>query len=101
MGKGFLFQRKFKKKNGEVYKGEIYWLKYYRHGKAITESTKTTSITKAQRMLNKRWVRLPLGFPWATPMTVFASTNWRRISPYITRSTGTDPLSDSRSPSLT
>ena len=63
MGKGSLFRRKFKKPNGEIYEGEIYWVKYYRHGKAITESTHTNLITKAQRMLNKRLGEVAMGLP--------------------------------------
>ena len=40
---------------GYVYKrGDIYWLKYYRHGKPYRESSKSDKITKAQRLLKKR-----------------------------------------------
>jgi hypothetical protein len=40
---------------GYVYKrGNIYWLKYYRHGKPYRESSKSEKITKAQKLLKKR-----------------------------------------------
>src|SRR4030042_3497652 len=40
---------------GYVYKrGDIYWLKYYRHGKPYRESSKSEKVTDAQRLLKKR-----------------------------------------------
>ena len=40
---------------GYVYKrGDIYWLKYYRHGKPYRESSKSDKITRAQKLLKKR-----------------------------------------------
>ena len=40
---------------GYVYKrGDIYWLKYYRHGKPYRESSKSGKITKARRLLKER-----------------------------------------------
>ena len=40
---------------GYVYKrGDIYWLKYYRHGKPYRESSKSGKITRAQKLLKKR-----------------------------------------------
>jgi len=40
---------------GYVYKrGDIYWLKYYRHGKPYRESSKSDKITKARRLLKER-----------------------------------------------
>ena len=40
---------------GYVYKrGDIYWLKYYRHGKPYRESSKSDKVTKAQKLLKKR-----------------------------------------------
>jgi integrase len=40
---------------GYVYRrGDIYWLKYYRHGKPYRESSKSDKITKAQKLLKKR-----------------------------------------------
>jgi len=40
---------------GYVYKrGDIFWLKYYRHGKPYRESSKSGKITRAQKLLKKR-----------------------------------------------
>jgi integrase len=40
---------------GSIYKrGDIYWLKYYRHGKPYRESSKSDKVTKAQMLLKKR-----------------------------------------------
>jgi integrase len=40
---------------GSLYKrGDIYWIKYYRHGKPYRESSKSDKITKAQKLLKKR-----------------------------------------------
>jgi len=40
---------------GSTYKrGDIFWIKYYRHGKPYRESTHTNKITKAQKLLKKR-----------------------------------------------
>jgi integrase len=40
---------------GYVYqRGDIYWIKYYRHGKPYRESSKSDKITKAQKLLKKR-----------------------------------------------
>jgi len=40
---------------GSLYKrGEVFWIKYYRHGKPYRESTHTDKITKAERLLKIR-----------------------------------------------
>ena len=40
---------------GSTYKrGDIFWIKYYRHGKPYRESSKSDKITKAQKLLKKR-----------------------------------------------
>jgi integrase len=40
---------------GCIYKrGDIFWIKYYRHGKPYRESSKNDKITKAQKLLKKR-----------------------------------------------
>lgn len=40
---------------GSTYKrGDIFWIKYYRHGKPYRESSKSDKVTKAQRLLKKR-----------------------------------------------
>jgi len=40
---------------GRIYKrGDIFWIKYYRHGRPYRESSKSEKITKAQKLLKKR-----------------------------------------------
>lgn len=52
---GMIYKRKWKdQKTGEVVEGEVWWIKYYRNGKPYRESSKTESITKAEKLLKKR-----------------------------------------------
>jgi integrase len=40
---------------GSIYqRGEVFWIKYYRHGKPYRESSHSEKITKAQKLLKKR-----------------------------------------------
>lgn len=40
---------------GTIYKrGQTYWLKYYRNGKPYYESSESSQITKAEKLLKKR-----------------------------------------------
>ncbi len=40
---------------GSIYKrGDIYWIKYYRHGMPYRESSHSDMITKAQKLLKER-----------------------------------------------
>jgi len=40
---------------GSIYKrGDVFWIKYYRHGKPYRESSKTDKITEAPRLLKRR-----------------------------------------------
>ena len=53
-----------RKGEGMIYKrGNIYWLKYYDHGKPIFESTRTTKITEAQKLLKRRLGDIANGKP--------------------------------------
>jgi integrase len=51
---GTIYKRKWRDKDGNSVEGEVYWIKYYRHGKPYRESSKTEKITEAQRLLKKR-----------------------------------------------
>ena len=51
---GTIYKRKWKDKDGNWVEGNVYWIKYYRHGKPYRESSKTEKITEAQRLLKKR-----------------------------------------------
>jgi hypothetical protein len=52
---GTIYKKKWKdKKTGQVYEGHIWWIKYYRYGKAYIESTKIDKKTKAEILLKQR-----------------------------------------------
>ncbi len=52
---GYIFKRKWKdRKTGEIVEGDIWWIKYYRHGKPYRESSGSTKITDARDLLKKR-----------------------------------------------
>jgi integrase len=51
---GTIYKRKWKDKDGNLVEGEVYWIKYYRHGKPYRESSKSEKITEVRRLLKKR-----------------------------------------------
>jgi integrase len=51
---GTIYKRKWKDKDGNWVEGDVYWIKYYRHGKPYRESSKSEKITGAQHLLKKR-----------------------------------------------
>jgi integrase len=51
---GSIYRRKWKDKDGIIREGEILWIKYYRNGKPIRESTGSTKDADAKRLLKKR-----------------------------------------------
>jgi integrase len=51
---GMLFKKKFKQKDGTVYEGKTWWIKYYRNGTPYYESTHTRNETDAKRKLKRR-----------------------------------------------
>ena len=54
---GYIYRRKWKdRETGETREGEIYWIKYYRHGKPYRESSNSDKIGKAKELLREREV---------------------------------------------
>lgn len=52
---GYIYRRKRRdKRTGKIVEGDIWWIKYYRHGKPYRESTNSDKITVAQRLLKIR-----------------------------------------------
>jgi integrase len=52
---GMIYRKKGKDlKTGKTYEGKIWWIKYYRHGKAYRESTGTDKKTAAEILLKQR-----------------------------------------------
>ena len=60
---GYLYKRKSKDKNGNVREGPTYWVKYYRDGRPIRESTGTTNERKALKFLTIREGDVAKGLP--------------------------------------
>ena len=51
---GMVYKRKTKDKHGNIKEGKIWWIKYYRNGKAYYESTGTNKKRKAETTLKER-----------------------------------------------
>jgi integrase len=52
---GSIYKRKWKDpKTGEVKEGEVWWIKYYRHGRPYRESSNSDKIGKAKDLLKER-----------------------------------------------
>ena len=49
-----IYKRKWKDKTGKIVEGDVWWIKYYRHGKPYRESSGSTKITDARDLLKKR-----------------------------------------------
>jgi hypothetical protein len=61
---GMLFKKKFKRRDGTVYEGKTWWIKYYRNGTPYYESTHTRNETEARRKLKRREGQIEAGkFP--------------------------------------
>ena len=51
---GSIYKRKWKDKNGDVHESDVWWIKYYKDGKPIRESTESHKETEAKKLLKKR-----------------------------------------------
>jgi integrase len=51
---GMIYKPKYRDKAGAVRESEVFWLKYYRNGKAYRESSKTTKEDDAKKLLKLR-----------------------------------------------
>src|SRR5512139_3525459 len=49
-----IYKRKWKDKTGKIVEGDVWWIKYYRHGKPYRESSGSIKITDARDLLKKR-----------------------------------------------
>src|SRR5512136_1608503 len=49
-----IYKPKWKDKAGAVHESEVFWIKYYRNGKACRESSKTTKEEDARKLLKLR-----------------------------------------------
>src|SRR4051812_45854503 len=60
---GSIYHQKVKRKDGSYRELPTLWLKYYQHGRAVRESTGTTKINVAKRMLRTREGDVEKGIP--------------------------------------
>ena len=51
---GSIYRRTWKNKKGEVHESKVWWIKYYRGGRAYRESTKSDKESDAKRLLRIR-----------------------------------------------
>lgn len=51
---GTIFKKKFKRTDGTIYEGKVFYIRYYRKGKAYTESTDSIKKEKAVSLLRIR-----------------------------------------------
>lgn len=66
---GYIYQPSYKdKKTGEAKQSAVFWIKYYRGGKAIRESTDTTKDTEARNLLKLREGDVARGVPITAKM---------------------------------
>jgi len=61
---GIVYKRTYKdKKTGEKKESAVYWVKYYRSGLPIRESTGTAAFNEARAFLNRREGDVARGVP--------------------------------------
>src|SRR5208283_3935911 len=51
---GSIFRPKYRDKNGDLVESQVYWVKYYKDGKPLRESTKTPDYDEAVTFLAGR-----------------------------------------------
>jgi len=51
---GMIYKNKYRDKSGAIHESEVFWIKYYRNGKAYRESSKTTKEDDAKKLLKLR-----------------------------------------------
>ena len=65
---GSIYRRKWKDKAGNVRESDVLWIKYYREGRPMRESTETRKESEARRLLKSREGDVVKGLP-ITPRT--------------------------------
>jgi integrase len=60
---GSIYKQRWKDKNGTVHESRIWWIKYYRDGKPVRETTETEKITEARTFLKRREGDVAKGVP--------------------------------------
>jgi integrase len=60
---GSIYKRKWKDKDGTIHETEVWWIKYYRDGKPIRESSESTRESEAKSLLKMREGDVAKGVP--------------------------------------
>ena len=56
---GSIYKRRWKDTEGHVHESDVWWIKYYKDGKPIRESSESTKESDPRKLLNLREVLLP------------------------------------------
>jgi integrase len=65
---GSLYKPKYKRKDGSIAESQVWWLKYYRDGRQMRESSESAKETVARRILRSREGDVEHGVPIAPKM---------------------------------
>lgn len=65
---GMIYKRKYKRKDGTIAETAVWWIKYYRNGKPMRESSESEKETIAKNLLKQREGDIQHGLP-ITPQT--------------------------------
>ncbi len=83
---GMIYRKKYKKPDGSVFEGRVWWIKYYRSGRPFRESSGSTKETVAKQLLKLREGDIVRGVP-VTPRANRCTVRGRRPEPATHRST--------------
>ena len=65
---GMIYRRKYKRKDGTIAESAVFWIKYYRNGRPMRESSESDKETVAKSLLRQREGDIERGLP-ITPRT--------------------------------
>jgi hypothetical protein len=51
---GSIYKLKWKDKDGTIHESEVWWIKYYRNGRPMRESTESDKESEAKKLLKLR-----------------------------------------------
>src|SRR5262249_46384381 len=60
---GSVYKRKWKDKHGHIHESDVFWIKYYKDGKPIRESSESTKESDANKLLKAREGDVVKGVP--------------------------------------
>jgi hypothetical protein len=66
---GSIYKRKWKNKEGTIRESAVWWIKYYRNGCPMRESTETDKESEAKKLLKLREGDIARGVP-VTPVSI-------------------------------